>query len=147
VTGGRTPWYRRFDPQAVRRRTLPPHPSRSGRSPPALDSPERLFKQTDIAEKALGQWGADRFFQTPVDLEELVAEVDALIAERPLDLPNIPQESRQREVEIEVVPGSEAEVVEEPEIDLEALLPKPSMIFRPKTWSIARHAWPSSTRK
>jgi len=83
-----------------------------------------LFKQTDIAEKALGQWGADRFFQTPVDLEELVAEVDALIAERPLDLPNIPQESRQREVEIEVVPGSEAEVVEEPEIDLEALLAK-----------------------
>lgn len=83
-----------------------------------------LFKQTDIAEKALGQWGADRYFQAPVDLEKLLAAVDALIAERPVELPEITPDSHRPEAEIEIVPGSEAEVVEEPAADLDALLAK-----------------------
>jgi CheY-like chemotaxis protein/curved DNA-binding protein CbpA len=38
-----------------------------------------LFKKTDMAERALSQWHADRYFQSPVDPNELAAVVEQLI--------------------------------------------------------------------
>jgi CheY-like chemotaxis protein len=39
-----------------------------------------LFKQTDMAERAIEQWRADRFYPSPVDVEALVDDVVGLVA-------------------------------------------------------------------